>query len=68
MAVGAMIAMLSGLCSGLYLISSLIAAFKGGVGNHFGGVGFALVFGGLPFLVGLAIFFVGRNIYRLQGR
>lgn len=60
MAVGALIAVLSGLCSGVFLVST----FQGSTGDLRGYAGIALLIGGLPFLFGLALFFIGRRIYR----
>lgn len=67
MAVGILIATLSGLCSGAVIIGDLIKALRDGSSAPFGGGGVLLVFGGLPFLVGLALFVIGRSIYRLAG-
>ena len=68
MAVGALIAALSGLCTGVVIIGSVIAAFQNGRSDSSGLAGLALIFGGAPFAVGLLLFFIGRGIYRSGNR
>ena len=68
MALGALVAVLSGLCSTVFIGVSLKAAFQDGAREFLFGAGLALAFGGVPFLVGLALFFVGRVIYRVDPR
>lgn len=67
MAVGALIAGLSGLCSIAILFTSLASPsewMSGGVGGAFGSLGIILMFGGIPFAVGAGLFLLGRRIAR----
>ena len=64
MAVGGLIAALSGLCSGVFIVGSIISMASSNPSDFFNGLPLVLLFGGLPFLVGLALFFMGRAIYR----
>lgn len=60
---GLLIAVLSGLCTGMLLLSA-----------GFGGedlalaLPMALLFGGIPFGIGLGLFFLGRALIRQAGR
>ncbi|MBO9497814.1 MAG: hypothetical protein J7496_02095 [Novosphingobium sp.] len=61
LATGILIAGLSGLCTGVVLIGGLV----GGGGEEFASIApLALVFGGVPFAIGLGLFFGGRSLLR----
>ena len=62
MALGILIATLSGLCSAFFLVTSFT-----GSGGEFSGtmiLPFVAVLGGLPFLSGIGLFFWGRWLLR----
>jgi hypothetical protein len=64
MALGILIATLSGLCSAWFLV--MMVSNPGG--GEFSGppmLGFVAVIGGVPFLTGLGLFFWGRWLLRL---
>lgn len=64
MAVGALVALLSGLCSlGFFVV---MLSERGGAGALLGGMIMVAIIGGVPFAFGLVIFFVGRNLYRIS--
>lgn len=60
MAVGALMVGLCGLCSAVFLVSTVGAA-SGAIGSM---VMLALVFGGVPIAAGVAMFMFGRNLRR----
>lgn len=65
MTAGILIAVLSGLCSGVFLSQVVFPTLKGSsTGDVSQGVLLVLVFGGVPFLVGLGLFFIGRRMFR----
>lgn len=69
MAIGILIAGASGLCSLVVIASSAgnPQEWAGpGFGGFFGGVMIVLMFGGIPFLIGLGIFFLGRRLMRSE--
>ncbi len=67
MVVGALIALLSGLCT--LAFGAMILAEPGGNGGAIGGgITMLSIFGGVPFLFGLALIFVGRGLYRAVRR
>lgn len=62
LAIGGLIALLSGLCSAYFVLMML-----GGGGNAeaVGGMLFLVLFvGGIPFAIGLGLFFWGRSLIR----
>ena len=56
---GILIAGLSGLCSGLLLITSVLGGEDATMV-----VPMTLLFGGIPFAVGIGLFFLGRSVMR----
>lgn len=63
MAIGILIATLSGLCSAFFLFSMLTSSG----GGEFGGGGMLIliaIVGGLPFMSGLGLFYWGRALVR----
>ena len=58
--IGLLIALLSGACSVLVIISGLSS---GGVGA-LSGAPIVLIFGGIPFVIGAALFLTGRAMLR----
>ena len=68
-AVGGLIATLSGLCSLGFVAMSLGNAFKGPsvLSNLLGGVFLVGLFGGLPFMFGVALIVAGRAALRGRG-
>ncbi|WP_304178121.1 hypothetical protein [Phenylobacterium aquaticum] len=68
MAVGGLIAVLSGLCSLSFLALVIWNAITGGGRTVIADVGqmltLMLAFGGIPFVVGLGVFFWGRRLRR----
>ena len=68
MAAGGVIAVTSGLCSVVLTVMALGDAIQrpsGNVGELLTlGVPMVLLFGGIPFAVGLGLFFIGRKLYR----
>jgi hypothetical protein len=69
MAVGGMIAILSGLCSTIVTIGGLVEAVTTGRFGDLISAGFPIVLmtGGIPFAIGLGLFFAGRAIHRGAG-
>ena len=64
MAIGILIATLSGLCSAWFLLMMVASPSSGG---EFGGMGMLVIIGvvgGVPFLTGLGMFFGGRALVR----
>lgn len=64
MAIGILIATLSGLCSAWFLVMTL----GDSGGSEFGGIGmlgFIAVIGGVPFVSGIGLFYWGRWLLRL---
>jgi amino acid transporter len=59
--VGVLVATLSGLCTGIALIISLASGYEG-----LSIAGMALIVGGVPLLIGLALAWAGRAILRSQ--
>jgi len=59
LAVGILIAGLSGLCS----LASLISLASSGPGE-FSSLGLVALFGGIPFLIGAALIWIGRALLR----
>jgi hypothetical protein len=60
MAVGGLIAVTSGLCSLAILTMGAVSS-----GNDLGdSIPLVLLVGGIPFGIGLALFFIGRRLYR----
>lgn len=59
-ACGLLVAVLSGLCS-------LVVLSSGGLGSNFWDTApIVLLFGGIPFAVGLGLFYGGRSLIKLQ--
>lgn len=67
MAAGILIAGLSGLCSGILIISGLIGGEASGP-DALGSLMIVLIVGGIPFAIGLGLFFAGRALARSQAR
>ena len=63
MAIGVLIAGLSGLCS-LAFFAMMMSGPGNNAGVFFGGVVMVLIIGGLPFGVGVVLIIVGRSVYR----
>lgn len=61
MAIGGMIAVLSGLCSLAYMASMFRTS---GAGESFFALPFTLVVGGVPIAVGVGVFFGGWKLYK----
>jgi hypothetical protein len=63
MAAGGLIALSAGLCSTIF---SIMALRESGLSSELltEGLPFMLVVGGVPVVIGLALFFVGRMLYR----
>jgi hypothetical protein len=60
LAIGGLIALLSGLCSAYFLLSMI-----GTRGSEAGELLFLVLFvGGIPFAIGLGLFFWGRSLVR----
>lgn len=59
---GILVMGLSGLCTGVYLISILPAAWNGSPGDFLNVLGLGAVVGGTPFVVGLLFFWIGRRM------
>jgi hypothetical protein len=69
LAVGILIMGASGLCTIAVIGSSFMSPNEwtgGGVDGFFGSLMIVLMFGGIPFLVGLGIFFLGRSLVRAE--
>lgn len=66
MAVGVLIALTTGGCT-LYVLAGLAANGSGGYGSTAEWVLLSLFVGGLPCLVGIALFFGGRRLSRPPG-
>jgi hypothetical protein len=67
LAVGALIAAGSGLCTLAVVGSSLASPNEwtgGGAGGMFGGFMIVLLFGGIPFAIGVGLFLLGRRMVR----
>ena len=66
MAVGGLIAILSGLCSLGFLGVLITNAFHSpaGAGSALAMSPLVLLFGGVPFAVGAAVFIVGRKLFK----
>lgn len=66
MAVGGLIAGLCGLCTGGFIVVFLVLAFRGNsdFDSPMGAILFPLMQGGVPILIGLGLFFIGRRLYR----
>lgn len=63
LAVGILVAGVSGLCSLVFLVTGL-----GDSGGFEGMLPLILLIGGVPFLVGLGLFFAGRSLLRSARR
>ncbi len=63
MAVGALIALTTGACTA-WVLAGLFANGSGGYGSAGGWALLSLLFGGVPCLVGLGLFFGGRRLAR----
>ncbi len=63
MGVGVLVALTTGACT-LYVLAGLIANGTGGYGGVGEWIGLSLVIGGLPCLIGVALFFGGRRLGR----
>jgi hypothetical protein len=63
MAAGGLITVSAGLCSAIF---SIMALRESGLSDELltEGLPFVLVVGGVPIAIGLALFFVGRTLYR----
>jgi hypothetical protein len=69
MGVGALIALTTGACTAFFLTMPMLqGGGSAGVGEVMGWVGLVLAVGGLPCLVGICLFFVGRAISRPRSR
>lgn len=72
MAVGGLMALLSGLCSLAMIASTFASVFRLGAQPHMGNLWLGLVmmvpviviFGGVPTAAGVVTFIVGRNLWR----
>ena len=62
MGVGLLVMALTGVCSGFFLVSMI------GGGAELSIFAMVLIFGGLPFLAGLGMFFGGRELLRAGRR
>jgi hypothetical protein len=64
MAVGGMIAVLSGLCNVFYIFMMLMDAFTTKHSWHdiLGGLTLLATVGGIPFAVGLTLFWIGKQM------
>jgi hypothetical protein len=62
MAFGGLIATLSGLCSAAFL--AMMISSPGDPSMFAFGVFVVGIIGGVPFAVGVALFFIGRSVYR----
>lgn len=63
MGIGGLIAVTAGACS-LYFLVSMLGGGSGGFGGWISALGLVMLFGGIPFAVGAALFFAGRVISR----
>jgi len=66
MALGGLIALLSGLCS-LAFLAAMLRSFSQNVGSGQGAMSalpVVLLFGGVPFAAGIGLIIVGRFVYR----
>ncbi|MCW3849022.1 hypothetical protein OF829_17420 [Sphingomonas sp. LB-2] len=66
LAVGGLIALASGLCSGWFLVMMLSSSGSGA--EILGMIPMILAFGGVPFVIGLGLFFWGRSLIRSAQR
>lgn len=66
MAIGGVIALLSGLCSAVFVIGMLVELFsgRGSLGELLSIGLMVLIVGGVPFAIGFGLFVVGRNARR----
>ncbi|MEO9131877.1 MAG: hypothetical protein ABI240_11780 [Sphingomonas sp.] len=64
LAIGILIATLSGLCSAWFLVMTLSDTGSGGEFRGTGLLPFIAVIGGLPFLSGIGLFYWGRWLLR----
>jgi hypothetical protein len=62
MGIGLLVMTLSGLCSGFFLVSTL------GSGGDLSIFTLIVLFGGVPFIGGLGMFFGGRELWRAGRR
>ena len=67
MAAGILIAGLSGLCSGILIVSGLMGGEASGP-DALSSLMIVLVVGGIPFAIGLGLFFAGRALARSHAR
>lgn len=61
-AIGILIAGVSGLCSGVFLVSMIGSSLKYGIEPN--GLVMVLIFGGLPFMAGVGLILAGRALVR----
>lgn len=59
---GILVMGLSGLCSGVFLISGLATPSGGSLGNSLELLRLVAIIGGIPFVVGLFFFWLGRRM------
>jgi len=67
LAVGILIAGLSGLCTLIVVGASMPGPGTQGANLFTGMIPAALIFGGIPFLIGVGLFFLGRHLIRRAG-
>lgn len=68
MGVGALIALTTGACTAYFLTAPVLGAGMGSAGEFLGWAVMVLAIGGLPCLVGVGLFFIGRALSRPRAR